>query len=84
MEFSAEFENGDGYLVEERTQLVAIAERLHKIAVAENSQMTRTELADVITDLVTSTEQAAVVAGRFIAFGENNACALTKGSKSMT
>ncbi|NNE94630.1 MAG: HNH endonuclease, partial [Acidimicrobiales bacterium] len=42
------------------------------------------ELADVITDLVTSTEQAAVVAGRFIAFGENNACALTKGSKSMT
>jgi hypothetical protein len=84
MEFSAEFKTGGGYLVEERQQLLAVSERLRQIATADNSEMTRTELADLITDLVSSTEHAAVVAGRFIAFGENNTCSLTKGSKSMT
>jgi hypothetical protein len=84
MEFSAEFNTGGGYLVEERKQLLAVSERLRQIATADNSEMSRADLADVITDLVTNAEQAAVVAGRFVAFGEHNTCALTKGSKSMT
>ncbi len=84
MEFSAEFNSGGGYLVEERQRLLAVSERLCEIATTDNSGMSREQLADVITDLVANTEQAAVVAGRFVAFGEHNTCALTKGSKSMT
>ncbi len=84
MEFSAEIHAGSGYLIEERERLLAVSERLREIATADNSEMTRGQLADLITDLVDSTEQAAAVAGRFVAFGERNTCALTKGSKSMT
>jgi hypothetical protein len=84
MEFSAEFNTGGGYLLEERQRLLTVSERLREIATTDNSHMSRAELADVITDLVANTEQAAVVAGRFVAFGEHNTCALTKGCKSMT
>ncbi len=85
MEFSVEIEDaGGGFLVEERLRLLAVSERLREIATTDNSSLTRAEIADLITDLVASTEQAAVVAGRFVAFGEHNTCALTKGSKSMT
>ncbi len=84
MKFSAEIESDGGHLADERQQLLAVSERLRDIATLDNSSLSRAEIADLITDLVANTEQAAAVAGRFVAFGERNTCALTKGAKSMT
>lgn len=84
MDISAENIHGNGgSLGEERELLAELGQSLIDLSTADHNQMSRGDMADLITELVAATERATVVAGRFAAFGNAKACSLTRGSRSV-
>ncbi len=75
--------NQAGVLDDERAVLNDLIETLQAVRDAQPGDYSREEMAEVAVGLSRGSERLAMVAGRYLAVGETNACSYTKGQSTM-
>lgn len=74
----------EGPLAIERAIMNTASRQLERLSRADCTGFSREELADHSLAIATAAERVRVISARFMAVSEDNACSLTKGSRSMT